>query len=125
MSHKNCNVDICTLRSLQRQNPDIGSRMEFSKIWGVGPATAKSLVEQGYKSTSDLRVAMKVFLNPQKKNEYGDNKTVGNESTNVLTSAPVLPPRCPLTVQQMIGLNRFEDLLERMDRAEVIGYSTF
>jgi hypothetical protein len=66
-----------------------------------------------------------VFLNPQKKNEYGDNKTVGNESTNVLTSAPVLPPRCPLTVQQMIGLNRFEDLLERMDRAEVIGYSTF
>ena len=41
------------------------------------------------------------------------------KAAKVLTSPPKLPPECPLTVQQMIGLYRFQDLDTRMDRDEV------
>ena len=92
--------------SLHKLNPDINTRMEFDKIWGVGAATAKSLVEQGYQSIEHLRAAMQVYLS-------------NSDKTDISEGAPSLPPRCPLNVQQMIGLNRYEDLLTRMDRNEV------
>jgi len=116
------------LSGLQRQNPDIQSRLEFNKIWGVGPSTAQSLVDQGFKSIADLRAAMRSFLPPHQLKEEDDAKVMESDIvidesqkdlSSLLPSAPTLPPRCPLTVQQMIGLNRFEDLLERMDRDEV------
>mgnify|MGYP003385321472 CR=1 FL=1 len=110
--------------------------MELDKIWGVGPATARSLVEQGYTSVAHLRAAMHALLPPppvppvseagvekekrvqpqQVEEEGGDDD---DAVSGLLACAPTLPPRCPLTVQQMIGLNRYEDLLERMDREEV------
>lgn len=128
--------------------------MELGKIWGVGPAAAKSLVEQGYTSVAHLRAAMHSLLNPplerpvtavsepvsrcvsastiavsetvpENEHEHEHEKqetkeeSKEEEATGLLECAPTVPPRCPLTVQQMIGLNRFEDLLERMDRDEV------
>ena len=59
----------------------------FSKIWGVGAATAAKLVSYGVYSIDELR-----------------------EDT-ILVEA--------LNEQQKIGLNRYEDLLERIPRAEV------
>ena len=56
----------------------------FQQIYGVGPAKAKELVEQGFKTIADLRA------NPQTLND-----------------------------KQKIGLMYYEDLLERIPRAEM------
>lgn len=123
--------------------------MELDKIWGVGPATAKSLVEQGYNSVAELRAAMyalqmqhstaaspssalfdcsaattataveEIQIPPKSNDGRNEEEEEALREVAVLQFPPTVPPNCPLTVQQVIGLNHYEDLLERMDRDEV------
>jgi DNA polymerase/3'-5' exonuclease PolX len=74
------------------KRPDVQSCTELSGIWGVGPVTARSLFDQGYRSIVDLRTrAPKSLLTPAQwvgLKHYEDFKQrVPREEVSVIATA--------------------------------------
>lgn len=64
--------------------------LELTRVWGIGPTTARKLMNKGYHSIQALRAAIASNVSP-----------------------------CPLTPQQLIGLKHLEDIECRIPHDEV------